>query len=187
MELEKEYRFKINENIIEKITNISELVEPSQNQIDLTLGYKGFDSLDIYGYVCRVRKKGEKIWIEVKNKKSDGIFEETKINIESFRKGVDLFEALNMKPYLFMNRTRTILKYKGLKIFIDRIDMLGDYVEIEVQDSKNPEEEYNEFIYLTGINSKPEPLYGDIFKEKLRDKEFNCIFQRRLKKSLEEI
>ena len=36
-----------------------------------------------------------------------------------------------------MNRSREILEHDGLKLFIDEIDMLGTYVEIEYQDTED--------------------------------------------------
>lgn len=187
MNLEKEYRYKVSKKNINKILEISEVLEPKQNQIDLTLGYEGFNSLSKFGYVCRVRKKGNKIWMEVKNKTNQDTFVESIIKLENFKDGVDIFTAIGMKPYLYMNRTREILKYKGLKIFIDNIDILGDYVEIEVQDSKNPEEEYKEFMELAQITGEPQPLYGDIFKEKLEKEEFAKMFEKNLEEALKEI
>lgn len=187
MNLEKEYRYKVNKEIINKILEVSEVLEEKKNQVDLTLGYEGFNSLSMFGYVCRVRKKGNSIWMEVKKRIEDNAFIESTVKLDNFKEGVELFKAIGMKPYLYMNRTREILKYKGLKIFIDNIDILGDYVEIEIQDSINPEKEYIEFIELIGIKTEPQPLYGDIFKEKLEDIEFKKIFEKRLEDALSEI
>ena len=184
MEIEKEYRYKVNETIIQNILKISDILEEKQHQIDLTLGYMGFDSLSKLSYVCCVRQKGEKIWMETKKRNGENSFNETKIDLKNFNSGVDFFKSIGMKPYLYMNRTRQILKYKGLKIFIDNIDMLGDYVEIEVQDVVNPKKIYKEFLELVGIDSNPQPLYGDIFKEKLKDEKFLNLFQEKSNEAL---
>ena len=187
MDLEKEYRFNVDDKTINKIHKVAEVIEPKQIQTDLTLGYDGFDSLSKHGYICRVRKKANKISMEVKSKKDSDIFVESKVPLSNFKDGVDIFLAIGMKPYLYINRTREILKYKGLKIFIDKIDMLGNYVEIEVQNSKNPEEEFKEFISIVGITGECQPLYGDIFKSKLKNREFAESFKRKMQEGLKEI
>ena len=138
--IEKEVRFKISEDVAEKIREISKVKVERQKQIDLTLGYDGFDSLAKYGYVCRVRQKNNKIWLEVKKRIGDVTskeFEEEEVVLTNFSSGVRFFEKLGMKPYLYMNRSREILEHDGLKLFIDEIDMLGTYVEIEYQDTED--------------------------------------------------
>lgn len=104
--------------------------------------------------------------MEVKNRKNTSTFQETEIPIRSFNDGVNFFTSIGMKPYLYMNRTREILDYKGLKIFIDDIDLLGLFVEIEVQELSYPEEIMQEFLSLTNIEAIDQPLYGDIFLPK---------------------
>ena len=87
-----------------------------------------------------------------------------------------------MKPYLYLNREREERKYGGLKIFIDNIDLLGTYVEIELQKSNDPVKELQEFIKKVGIKGGREKLYGDIFKEKLKsDEAFKEMFEEKLR------
>ena len=61
MEIEKEYRYKVTDEQIQRIKQISNVIDEKSEQIDLTLGYDGFNSLNKYGYVCRVSKKANKI------------------------------------------------------------------------------------------------------------------------------
>lgn len=179
-EVEKEYRYKIDDNIVENIKRIATVIEEEQNQVDLTLGYAGFESLYKYGYVCRVRRKGKKIWLEIKNRQEDGSFIETKIYINDFSDGVKLFQAIGMKPYMYMERKREILKYNNLKIFIDDVELLGKYVEIEFQDEQNKENIEN-FTKMVNIDSEKQPLYGDIIINKIKeDESFNKEYNRRL-------
>jgi predicted adenylyl cyclase CyaB len=184
--LEKEVRYKVDGNIINKIRQISRVLENLERQVDLTLGFDGFNSLNKYGYVCRVRQKSDKIWMEIKTRMRDNTFIETEVNIEEFSCGVSFFEALGMKPYLYMNRSREILEYKGLKIFIDDIELLGKFVEIEYQDIENYKAILDEFLKLVGINSKEQPLYGDIFKNLIeKNNSFKNEFENKLKEFLE--
>lgn len=172
MEIEKEIRYKIDEEVANNIRGIAKLINTRKKQVDLTLGYDGFNSLNKYGYVCRVRMKENEKWVEVKKLNKDNSFTENKIKIEKFEDGVNFFKALGMKPYLYMNRYREILEYRGLKIFIDDIELLGQYIEIEYQDVKKPSEILADFMNKSGIhNAMKQPLYGDIFREKIEDDE----------------
>lgn len=187
MGIEKEYRYKVTDSQIEKIEQISEVIDEKSEQIDLTLGFAGFESLYKYGYVCRVRKKANKIWMEIKNRKDDGAFYETKIDVNCFNDGVAFFSALGMKPYMYMKRTREILDYKGLKIFIDDIELLGKFVEIEFQDIEDAEKLIGEFVKATTIEPIKQPLYGDILNELIKNNdEFEKKFQKGLNKFIEE-
>ena len=52
MELEKEVRFKIDDLMkIEKIIGITTLQETKKKNIDLVMGWSGFDSLEKYGFI----------------------------------------------------------------------------------------------------------------------------------------
>ena len=181
MGIEKEIRYKINDEIAFKIRKISKVLVPKTKQIDLTLGYKGFESLEKFGYVCRVRKTQNKIWMEIKNRRDEKSFIETEVELKNFKDGVDFFEALGMKPYLYMNRTREILEYKGLKIFIDDIELLGKFVEIEYQDLENYSEILKEFIDIVEIKTNEQPLYGDIFKKEIEN---NVNFRKKFEETL---
>ena len=184
-ELEKEYRYSVNNKIIENIRKISKVIEKEQYQIDLTFGYDGFESLYKFGYICRIRKKGEKQWLEVKRMQDDSSFIETKIYIDKLKDGIDLFYAIGMKPYMYMIRKREIFKYNNLKIFIDDVDLLGKFVEIEFQDETN-KENIDNFLKIVGIYSEKMPLYGDIINEKLKnDNNFKKKFDNKLKEILE--
>lgn len=184
-ELEKEYRYIINDKIIKNIRKISTVKEKEQYQIDLTFGYAGFESLYKFGYICRIRKKGEKQWLEVKRMQKDDSFIETKIHIDKLKDGIDFFYAIGMKPYMYMIRKREILKYNNLKIFIDDVDLLGKFVEIEFQDEAN-KNNIDSFLKMVEIDSEKMPLYGDIINEKLKkDNNFKREFDKRLKEILE--
>lgn len=179
--IEEEIRFRVTRQIVDKIKKASTILEVAQQQIDVTLGYDGFNSLQKYGYVCRVRQKGEKIWMEVKNRKNPEMFSEVKVPLTNFSNGMDFFKSLGMSPYLYMNRTREILEYEGLKIFIDDVELLGLFIEIEYQDVEDSASKLKEFIETFGINTEKAPLYGDIFKEKLESEpSFRTEFEQKL-------
>ncbi len=183
MELEKEVRFKIDDLMkIEKIIGITTLQETKKKNIDLVMGWSGFDSLEKYGFICRIRENNTQIYLQCKKRINETEWEETKISLNSFNEGYQFLSLIGMKPYLYLNREREERKYGGLKIFIDNIDLLGTYVEIELQKSNDPVKELQEFIKKVGIKGGREKLYGDIFKEKLKsDEAFKEMFEEKLR------
>ena len=68
MELEKEVRYRINDKqTIEKIVNLTTLKEEKKN-IDLVMGWDGFNSLEKYGFICRIRENNEQVYLQCKKK-----------------------------------------------------------------------------------------------------------------------
>ena len=183
MEIEKEIRFKIeSDSKIKEIELETEEIQGKSETIDLVLGWKGFESLDKYGFICRVRKKNDEIYIECKKKIKDNIWNESKIKLKEFREGVNFLSLIGMKPYLYINRKRQIRKFKDLKIYIDEVDMLGSFIEIEFQEAQNEKEQIQEFLSHFNIKNIEQKLYGDIFKEKIEtDINFKAEFERKMK------
>ena len=164
MEIEKEIRFKIeSDSKIKEIELETEEIQGKSETIDLVLGWKGFESLDKYGFICRVRKKNDEIYLECKKKIKDNIWNESKIKLKEFREGVNFLSLIGMKPYLYINRKRQIRKFKDLKIYIDEVDMLGSFIEIEFQEAQNEKEQIQEFLSHFNIKNIEQKLYGDIF------------------------
>ncbi len=181
MNIEKEVRFLINEEQYQNILQNTTPLEPESDTLDITFGYDGFNSLKKYGFVCRVRKKKKGIVLEIKKKTTDGWFEQ-EAKVETLSDGINFFSFLNMSPYMYLCKKREIRKYKNLKIFIDKVELLGNFVEIEYQDSKSSNEEVDEFKVKVGIDSSEEDLYGNIIMEKLEiDSEFKENFEKGLK------
>ena len=185
VEVEKEKRYQINNDILDNILRLSIELKKKTRVLDITCGKEGFNSLEKFGYICRIRKKQNDVAMEIKKRVEDGSFIESKVKINSIKDGIDFFSLLSMEPYLVIDRIREFREYKGLKIYIDDIDLLGLFVEIEYQDIPNAKELIDEFKGKVGINSRVMPLYGDIFKERIeKDKLFKEHFECKLKELL---
>ena len=195
MNIEKEVRYQASKEIINKIINITSPYKERQHMMDITFGYDGFNSLSKYGFICRIRYKKDKQVMEIKKKIEEGWLEQ-EINLSNLGEGINFYKLIGMEPYMFLNRYRETRKFKGLKIFIDEIDIVGDYVEIEFQDSNDAKNELLEFLKLVGIQGPEQDLYGDIIKQRLQtDKEFsdkylsalNDVIQKYIKENKYEI
>lgn len=186
MNIEKEVRFRVDKNNIKKIISISQPYKEKVSTLDITFGYNGFDSLSKYGFICRIRQKPNKSTLEVK-KKIDGGWLEQEIKLEQLSDGINYFNLVGMKPYMYLQRDREVRRYGDLKIFIDEIDVVGDFVEIEYQDTSDSENMVKNFLKEAGLNgSSPQMLYGDIIKESLAsDKEFEKKYNEGLNRVID--
>lgn len=184
MELEKEVRYKINDKqTIERIVNLTTLKEEKKKNVDLVMGWDGFNSLEKYGFICRIREKNKQIYLQCKKRINENEWNEAKIDLNSFSQGYQFLSLIGMKPYLYLNKEREVRQYENLSIFIDVVDLLGTYVEVELQEAKEPAKELQEFLQTVGLKDEREKLYGDIFKEKLEsDQEFKIKFEENLEK-----
>lgn len=179
MDIEKEVRYLIKDSQYQKILSVTQPLEQESDTLDLNYGYDGFNSLAKFGFICRVRKKKNKIVLEIKKRIEDGWLEQ-EVKVDSILDGINFFECLNMKPYMFLYKKREIRTFGDLKIFIDKVKGLGDFVEIEYQDCENSLEKVEEFKTLVKINSSEQDLYGNILMEKLKDKDFQEQYQKEL-------
>lgn len=172
MDIEEEVRFKINnKEQIEKILSITTSIEEKKKTIDLVMGWEGFKSLEKFGFICRIREKNNNISLQCKKRIDNNKWEESNIKINKFEEGYQFLSLLGMKPYLYINRERETRKFGNLKICIDEVELLGTYVEVELQNSENKQKDLEKFLSETNIDNKKEALYGDIFKEKIENEE----------------
>lgn len=186
MEQEKEVRYLISKEQIKKIIKNTTLYKERMEMLDITCGYEGFNSYSKYGFICRIRQKGENKTLEVKKYTNNNECIEQAISLERVSDGVNYLKLIGMQPYLYLKRIREVRKYKNLKIFIDKFDILGNFVEIEYQDSENEVQEVEEFIELIKIQGNKQDMYGGIVKDKLEsDENFKEIFDKSLSKILE--
>lgn len=184
MEIEKEVRYEVSKDQIAKILDSSIEYKAKSDMLDITCGYDGFESLKKHGFICRIRQKNGKITLEIKKYLNNSDCYEECITLENVNQGVNYLYLLGMKPYLYLKRQREVRKFKNLKVFIDEFDLIGDYVEIEYQDSPDVKKELEEFINLIGITNAPCKMYGDIVKGRLEDSDFKDVFEEKLQSFL---
>lgn len=165
--IEKEIRLKIDNELIDKIKNITLPHKEQYHMIDITLGKYGFESLNKTGYICRVRCKNDKFFIEVKKYLNNDECIEKSIAVPSLEDGISIFNLLGYDIYLILDRYREIRKYNDLLIYIDIFEDLGSYIEIEYQNSSK-EEAYN-FIDRLQLNLELQEKYGDIVYKKIKE------------------
>ena len=67
MEKEKEVRYLISKEQIGEIIKNTTPYKERMEMLDITCGYDGFNSYSKYGFICRIRQKGNNKTLEVKN------------------------------------------------------------------------------------------------------------------------
>lgn len=165
MEVEKEVRFSVDDKTFNMVKSHTEPHKEEVKMLDITLGAYGWDSLMNTGRIFRIRKTPTSVKLEVKLRTSNKSWVEESIKLDSVNQGINFLTLSGLKPYLYIDRTREVRRFNNLKIFLDDIDTLGKFVEVEYQDSPNAETELNAFLLLFGIKNEPRPLYGDIMRE----------------------
>ena len=116
MEKEKEVRFIISKNQIDNIKKNTTPFKERTEILDITCGYDGFNSYSKYGFICRIRQKGDEKTLEVKKYTNKNECLEQSINLEKVSDGVNYLNLIGMKPYLqdSNNEKDEIRKFKEL-------------------------------------------------------------------------
>lgn len=157
--------------------------------LDVSFYENGKNLYDLYKYIIRIRQKGTKKALEIKKyENDDNTCLEGRINLDSINNAVNFLALMNLQPALYLKREREIRKYKGLDIFIDKFDVIGNHVEIEYQNSDNASNEVKEFKELCNIFGEPEDMYGEIIERKLsNDLEFKEMYDKKMKEVVESL
>lgn len=164
-DIEEEIRLEVTKDQIKQIKDITKEYKEDTRMIDITCGKYGFDSLSKVGYICRIRQKYDKITMEIKKYLEDEKCIEKSIKIDTVEDGLEFFKLLDLTPYLTLKRNREIREYNDLLIYIDRFDDIGDYIEIEYQNSSR--EEALNFAKSLNIKLDFKEKYGDIVRKRV--------------------
>lgn len=184
---EKEERYLIDKTQIRTIIDNTEELKNKTEMLDISFYENGKNLYDLYKYIIRIRKKDNSIKLEIKNYKNEEECIEASLNLDSVSSGVEFLKLMNLTPAIYLKRNRTIRKYKNLKIFIDEFDMIGNYVEIEYQDSPDAENEMFEFKKICNIYGEKQDMYGGIINERLKDKKFKKIYEENFNEIIKNI
>lgn len=163
--IEEEIRLEVTKDQVKQIKDITKEYKEDTRMIDITCGKYGFESLSKVGYICRIRQKDSKITMEIKKYLEDEKCIERSIKIDTVEDGLEFFKLLDLTPYLILKRNREIRKYNDLLIYIDRFDDIGDYIEIEYQNSSR--EEALNFAKGLNIELDFKEKYGDIVRKRI--------------------
>ena len=131
--MEVEAKFRINKDIKEKIEKIAEFVkEVFEEDYYLKHPCRDFMRTD---EALRIRKS-EKIVLTYKGPKVDRetkTREEIEVVVSDFEGTLEIFKRLGFNVVAKVSKVRKIYKLDDVKILVDSVDGLGDFVEIEIK------------------------------------------------------
>ncbi len=131
--MEVEAKFRIDENIKERVEKIAEFVkEVFEEDYYLKHPCRDFMRTD---EALRIRKS-EKIVLTYKGPKVDKetkTREEIEVVVSDFENTLEIFKRLGFDVVAKVSKVRRIYKLDDMKILVDSVEGLGDFVEIEIK------------------------------------------------------
>ncbi len=175
IEVEIKSRVKNFEEIKNKLAEIGAKSMKSEEQTDAIFGHPsmldGNNFVIEGGYSARVGQRGEKTTVEFKEilRGKGGI--EVKSPIASIELGKKFLNRLGFKEAFTIHKFRDYFKLDGLEIALDKVDTLGNFIEIEKMVSSPDEiesarKECHELLDKLNINHEiVDKKYGDLMQE----------------------
>lgn len=135
MPQEIEVKFPLTERrklVDQLIASGGEVLFPETFEDNIVLDRRG--ELRTKGALLRLRKFGRYVLATYKGPVAfEGgikIREEVQTGLESFEKGISLFESLGFKPVFRYQKFREVWRVRGVEVVLDRTP-IGEYLEIE--------------------------------------------------------
>ena len=135
--MEVEVKFRVYEGLKEKIESIAKFVKEVREE-DYYLIHPCRDLRD---EALRIRRsdgvyltyKGPRVDRETKTR------EEIEVEVSDFEGLMSIFKKLGFEVFARVSKVRRIYRLGDFKICIDKVDGLGEFVEIEVKDGEKDE------------------------------------------------
>jgi predicted adenylyl cyclase CyaB len=139
--IEVERRFRLSQGDLSRLENSLDWSSPEQVR-DLTFGPSGARSMQVDGWVIRLRSKGEGTRMEYKAPATPDwtSWTEIGVDIDDFGNGARLLQRIGLKPGLLIDRSRRIAHDGDLVFSLDGFDLLGDFLECETSSAATEEE-----------------------------------------------
>ena len=164
----------------DRLKNLEAKFVSRKKQIDKIFGHPMFlDSKNMIvegGLVARIRKIDDEEKLEFKeiSRKTGGI--EICSRLDNMDEGLKFLDKLNFKESFTVSKERTLYKYKGFSVCLDRVEHLGNFIEIEKliskeEDKEKTKDECLELLQSLGLDYKIENRkYGDLMQEIINNK-----------------
>jgi len=175
----KEVEIKAKVNDFENIkTNLKELVAElieTKNQVDRVFGHEMFlDDKHLViegGLSARIRETDTAKSLEFKEIVRMGGGLEIESKLHEVEDGLKFLEKLNFKEAFTVVKVREIYKHKDFEICLDKVEKLGNFIEIEkmVHSTEDEQHSRQECLDLLKVLSPGAELvhkkYGDMMQE----------------------
>ena len=177
--IEIEIRAKVND--IEKVKDNLKRADAkfikTEDQIDRIFGHSMFLDENKFiiegGLSARIRQVNDKKEVDFKEITRDKAGIEVSAEIGSVEDGLRFLKKLGFEEAFTLKKSRDVFEYNNFTICLDRVDKLGNFIEIEKLVSSNSEEEkirqecmelLNKFAPDSHVERRK---YGDLIQELL--------------------
>jgi adenylate cyclase class 2 len=155
--MEIEIRAKVNnlETIKQKVINLGGELIKKTKQIDEYFGEMNLYEKIGYSFLMRVREENDKKYITYKGakKREDGVWEEYEFKIDDKEKAISMFFDMGLEKVIKVMKYREEYKLNNLSICLDKIENLGNFVEIEsLNDNDEGKERLNKMMEELAID-----------------------------------
>jgi len=174
---EIEIRARVNsfEDIKNKLKEMGATLIETKNQVDRVFGHKMFlddDNLIVEGGLsARIRETDNSKSLEFKEIVRIGGGLEINSDLHEVEDGLKFLDKLNFKEAFIVAKFRELYKYKDFEICLDKVEKLGNFMEIEkmVPSHQDESQARQDCLNLLKILSKDAELvnekYGDMMQE----------------------
>ncbi|MFO7968355.1 MAG: class IV adenylate cyclase [Archaeoglobaceae archaeon] len=138
IEVEVKFRIENIREVEEKVADFAEfIVDKTESDVYFNSPWKDFNESD---EALRIRKDDEGVTITYKGPKIDSMTksrEEVKVNIDDYQSGIQLLKGLGFTPFGEVVKNRRIYQLEGATFSVDRVEDLGEFLEIELQGDRS--------------------------------------------------
>ena len=190
MLIETEIRVKLTNADYFRLLNENDW-DNCDNIVDITYGPNGIDSMDINGWIVRIRQKGINTTVEYKSrvKESNSTWHEITVEIDSAEKMAMLLDKLGLKFGLLIKKQRRTKSYGNIMISLDDVEGLGYFIEAEIVSGTIIEsglDLLNKKLLSFGLKDIDKAdAYGDLLINKINlNKKFKQQYEAKVKEFL---
>jgi predicted adenylyl cyclase CyaB len=165
---EYEVRYRAGEFEVERLLRDIRWSE-SRRVLDITFGPSGAESMQIDGWVLRLRQEDDAVRLEFKSPLNSDwtLWNEISVKVDSLLDTARILGLIGLQPGLLLDRTRRTAVYGGVQLSLDQVADLGTFVELEALDAVS-EEDARQRIRAAcgelglGADHEPAPPYGEL-------------------------
>ena len=166
-EIEVKAHLKNREQVIENLCALGcQFTEPiTQNDtIFVPLGFELGKSVKSGINVLRIRKTNDQIIFTLKQSQANELAcIEKELLIDNDKEMEEIFKLLGFYEAVKVNKVRLKCQYKNYEVCIDKVEDLGDFIEVESitdEDEEKVQKELFDFLQSIGISSSDREMHG---------------------------
>jgi adenylate cyclase class 2 len=171
LEIEAKFRVEKIDEIEEKLKEVAEfVVEKIEEDVYFTSELRDFSETD---EAVRIRRDAEGVSLTYKGPKIDAETksrEEVKVRIfpEDYENAILFLEKIGLRRFAKVKKRRKIYRIGNALVCIDKLDNLGDFVEIEVEspDLETGKQRIFSLAKTLGISESIRKSYLELLLEK---------------------